>query len=78
MAKAHAHSWEVADEFRARVATLVPQPVRDPNKQYLGAGAGRPPKAPLAQEAMGSNPTDRGKNGSKRHLLVVSRKRAVA
>lgn len=30
-------------------------------------------KAPLAQEAVGSNPTDRGKNGSKRHLLVDSR-----
>jgi len=27
-------------------------------------------KAPLAQESFGSNPTDRGKNGSKRHLLV--------
>lgn len=27
-------------------------------------------KAPLAQEAVGPNPTDRGKNGSKRHLLV--------
>jgi hypothetical protein len=27
-------------------------------------------KAPLAQEAVGKNPTDRGKNGSKRHMLV--------
>ena len=27
-------------------------------------------KAPLAQQAVGPNPTDRGKNGSKRHLLV--------
>jgi hypothetical protein len=25
--------------------------------------------APLAQEQVGPNPTDRGKNGSKRHLL---------
>jgi transposase len=27
-------------------------------------------KAPMAQEAAGPNPTDRGKNGSKRHLLA--------
>ena len=27
-------------------------------------------KAPLAREAVGPNPTERGKNGSKRHLLV--------
>jgi hypothetical protein len=27
-------------------------------------------KAPLVQEAVGKNPADRGKNGSKRHLLV--------
>lgn len=30
-------------------------------------------KAPLAQQATGPNPTDRGKNGSKRHLLVDGR-----
>ncbi len=30
-------------------------------------------KAPLAREAVGRNPTDRGKNGSKRHLLVDGR-----
>jgi putative transposase len=30
-------------------------------------------KAPLAQEAVGPNPTDRGKKGSKRHLLVDRR-----
>lgn len=30
-------------------------------------------KVPLAQEAVGPNPTDRGKNGSKRHLLVDGR-----
>lgn len=30
-------------------------------------------KAPLAQESTGPNPTDRGKNGSKRHLLVDGR-----
>ena len=30
-------------------------------------------KAPLAQEAGGPNPTDRGKKGSKRHLLVDGR-----
>ncbi|CAG9932464.1 protein of unknown function [Candidatus Nitrotoga arctica] len=30
-------------------------------------------KAPLAQEAVGRNPTDRGKKGSKRHLLVDGR-----
>ena len=30
-------------------------------------------KAPLAQEAVGPNPTDREKNGSKRHLLVNER-----
>jgi hypothetical protein len=27
-------------------------------------------KAPLAREAVGPNPTDRGKKGSKRHILV--------
>jgi len=27
-------------------------------------------KAPLAREAAGPNPTDRGKQGSKRHILV--------
>ena len=27
-------------------------------------------KAPLAQDAVGPNPTDRGKKGSKRHILV--------
>ncbi len=30
-------------------------------------------KAPLAQKAVGPNPTDRGKNDSKRHLLVDGR-----
>ena len=30
-------------------------------------------KAPLAQEAVGSNPTGRGKKGSKRHVLVDGR-----
>ena len=30
-------------------------------------------KAPLAQQGVGANPTDRGKNGSKRHLLVDGR-----
>jgi putative transposase len=30
-------------------------------------------KAPLAQEAVGPNPTDRGKKGSKRRLLVNGR-----
>jgi IS5 family transposase len=30
-------------------------------------------KAPLAQAAVGPNPTDRGKKGSKRHLLVDGR-----
>ena len=29
--------------------------------------------APLAKEQVGPNPTDRGKNGSKRHLLVGGR-----
>lgn len=29
--------------------------------------------APLAQESAGRNPTDRGKNGSKRHILVDER-----
>ena len=47
MAKARASSWEVTDAFWQRVEPLVPQPARDPNKQYLrGSGAGRPPKAP--------------------------------
>ncbi len=47
MTKAHADSWAVTDEFRKRVGPLVPQPGRDPNKEYLRrAGAGRPPKAP--------------------------------
>ena len=30
-------------------------------------------KAPLAKETVGHNPTDRGKNGSKRHILVEGR-----
>jgi len=30
-------------------------------------------KAPLAQEEVGPNPTDRGKKGNKRHLLVDGR-----
>jgi len=30
-------------------------------------------KAPLAQQSVGANPTDRGKNGSKRHVLVDGR-----
>jgi hypothetical protein len=30
-------------------------------------------KAPLAREAVGPNPTDRGKKGSTRHLLVDGR-----
>jgi|AGTN01.3.fsa_nt_gi Transposase and inactivated derivatives len=30
-------------------------------------------KAPLAQEAVGPNPTDRGKKGSKRHMLTDGR-----
>jgi transposase len=34
------------------------------------SGDGCMTKAPLAQETVGKNPTDRGKNGSKRHLLV--------
>ena len=47
MAKVHAHSWEVTDEFWKRVEPLVPQPVRDPQKQYKrAAGAGRPAKPP--------------------------------
>lgn len=47
MTKPHIPSWEVTDEFWKRVEPLVPQAVRDPNKQYLRrAGAGRPPKDP--------------------------------
>jgi transposase len=34
------------------------------------SGDGCMTKAPLALEAAGKNPTDRGKNGSKRHMLV--------
>ncbi len=46
MAKARANSWQVTNEFWARVQPLVPQPQRDPNKLYKRqAGAGRPPKA---------------------------------
>ena len=45
MAKTHADSWVVTDEFWKRVEPLVPQPVRDMNKQYVRrAGAGRPAK----------------------------------
>jgi transposase len=45
MAKAHANSWEVTDAFWKRVEPLIPQPVRDPDKQYKRAvGAGRPTK----------------------------------
>lgn len=54
MTKAHANSWEVTDEFWARVQPLVPQPQRDPSKLYQRqAGAGRPPKpARLVFEAI--------------------------
>ncbi len=46
MAKAHANSWEVTDDFWKRVEPLIPQPARDPLKQYQRrAGAGHPPKA---------------------------------
>ena len=47
MAKAYASSWEVTDEFCARAEPLVPQPVREPLKQYRRrAGARRPFEAP--------------------------------
>ncbi len=47
MTKAHAHSWVVTDEFWKRVEPVVPQPARDPTKEYLRcADAGRPAKAP--------------------------------
>ena len=47
MAKAQADSWAVTDEFWKRVEPLVPQPVRDADKQYVRrAGAGRPAKPP--------------------------------
>lgn len=54
MTKAHAHSWEVTDEFWARVEPLVPVVQRDPGKVYQRrAGAGRPPKpARLVFEAI--------------------------
>lgn len=54
MAKARANSWEVTDEFWKRVEPLVPQPQRDPDKQYKRAvGAGRPSKpARLVFEAI--------------------------
>lgn len=54
MTKAHANSWEVTDEFWSRVEPLVPQPVRDPGRQYKrAAGAGRPAKpARLVFEAI--------------------------
>ena len=54
MAQAHANSWEVTDEFWARVEPLVPKPQRDPTKVYKrAAGAGRPPKpARLVFEAI--------------------------
>ena len=34
MAKAHANSWEVTDEFWSRVEPLVPQPARDPSEVH--------------------------------------------
>ena len=34
MAKAHANSWQVTDEFWVRVQPLVPRPQRDPSKPY--------------------------------------------
>lgn len=44
MAKTHAQSWEVTDEFWKRVEPLIPQPARDPAKQYLRRpGGGAPP-----------------------------------
>ena len=45
MAKTHANSWDVTDEFWERVEKLVSERVRDPDKQYQRrAGAGRPAK----------------------------------
>ena len=54
MAKAHANSWEVTDEFWARWNRWCPKVQRDPNKVYKrSAGAGRPPKpARLVFEAI--------------------------
>ena len=54
MAKAHADSWAVTDEFWKRVEPLVPQPMRDVNKLYARRpGAGRPAKpARLVFEAI--------------------------
>jgi putative transposase len=54
-----ARSWEVTDEFWERVQPLIPQRKRSSAMM----------KAPMAQQSVGPNPTDRGKNGSKRHLL---------
>ncbi|MCY1366608.1 hypothetical protein D9M68_748860 [compost metagenome] len=54
MPKPKASSWEVTDEFWRRVEPLIPQPERDPAKQYRRqAGAGRPAKpARLVFEAI--------------------------
>lgn len=47
MAKAHANSWEVTDEFWEQVEPLIPQPARDLVKAYRRrAGADRPAKPP--------------------------------
>ena len=66
-------SWVVTDDFWSRVEPLIPIRVRPEGKEYARkTGAGRKPKAPLAQEQVGPNPTDREKNGSQRHLLKLS------
>lgn len=39
---------------------------------------GRMSKAPLAKESVGANPTDRGKNGSKKHILVDGRSSTIS
>ena len=54
MVKVRLNSWEVTDKVWTQVEPLVPQPVRDPDKQYKRAvGAGRPSKPPqLVSEAI--------------------------
>lgn len=45
MGKKRADSWAVTDAFWQRVEPLIPQPSRDPDKEYLRKpGAGRPRK----------------------------------
>ncbi|WP_373845509.1 hypothetical protein [Clostridium sp.] len=72
-------SWEITDEFWKEVKNLIPEQQRDPNNEIQGIDwewlsiDGSMNKAPRAKEFVGADPTDREKNGSKKHILADGR-----